>query len=209
MPELPPLSVSLAKIQAWARQHAPGVTFRRPANPAAIENFVEKSGLTMPHDLRQALLIADGESRSSAGMIGNWRLMPIGEIQAAWGLLSKLSEKGAFSGKVPQASPYLRKAWWHNGWIPVVSSDIGHYFCLDTDPPEQERLGQVILFLQDRPERVLVASSLQAWLDRIARDLDSGVYSYDEETGFNGEAFLWSALEGKHLLDDIGGKLVV
>jgi cell wall assembly regulator SMI1 len=185
------------------------VTFRPPADPAAITNFAEKSGLAIPEDLNQELLVADGETRKSAGIIGNWRLLPITEIQAAWGLLTQLTEKGTFAGQEPETPPYIRKAWWHAGWIPVVGSDMGDYFCLDTYPPEPERAEQVLLFLHDRPERPLVAGSLRAWLDRIVRDLDAGVYAYDTEEGFNGEAFMWSALEGKHLLDGGAGKLVV
>jgi len=208
MPDLPPVTESLSRIQAWACSHAPGVTFRPPADPAAITNFAEKSRLVVPDDLRQALLVADGETRKSAGMIGNWRLMPITEIQAAWGLLTKLNEKGAFAGREPETPPYIRAAWWHVGWIPVVGNDTGDYFCLDTDPPEPERAGQVLLYLQDRPERPLVAGSLRTWLDRIARDLDAGVYTYDAKKGFDGEAFMWSALEGKHLLDGTVRKLI-
>lgn len=209
MTECSPISESFAAIKHWALDNAPGVTFRPPAAPGAIDNFAEKSGLTLPDDLRQMLRIADGETQKSAGMIGNWRLMPISEIQAAWGLLTKLAEKGAFSDQEPDASPYIRQTWWHPGWIPVASSDTGHYFCIDTNPPDQERMGQVLLFLQDHPQRPLVAGSLQAWLDRIARDLEAGVYSYDNIEGFDGEAFMWSALEGKHLLDDGDGKLIV
>lgn len=209
MPDLPPLTDSLAKIQTWARKNAPDVTFRPPAKPTEINNFVEKSGLLIPDELRQTLLIMDGETRKSAGMIGNWRLMPISEIQAVWGLLTRLAEKGAFAGQSPQSTPYIRDAWWHQTWIPIVTSDTGDYFCLDTDAPESERNGQVLLFLQDRPERLLIAASLQAWFDRIARDLAEGKYHYDAESGFNSEAFMWSALEGKHLFDDIEGKLVV
>jgi len=208
MPDASPISDSLAAIKSWALKNAPGVTFRPPAAPAAIENFANKSGLIVPAGLRQTLLIIDGETRKSAGMIGNWRLMPISEIQAAWGLLTKLAEKGAFIDQNPDATPYIRQAWWHPGWIPFVSSDTGHFFCLDTDPPEIERNGQILLFLQDQPERPLVAGSLQAWFDRIARDLAADVYSYDETDGFNGEAFMRSALEGKHLFDDIEGKLI-
>ncbi len=208
MAELPPLGESFTKIQSWMKKVTPDVSFRPPANPAAIDHFAHKSSLQISQDLRQYLLIADGETRKSAGAIGNWRLMPINEIQAAWGLLASLSQKGAFSEKRLGASPYLRDAWWHPGWIPIVSSDTGHYFCLDSDPPEPQRTGQVLLYLHDRPERPLVAGSLPAWFDRIARDLVQGIYTYDIENGFNYEAFMWSSLEGKHLFDDINGKLV-
>jgi cell wall assembly regulator SMI1 len=101
------------------------VTFNPPAKPTALENFSEKKGLPVPEEMRRAWLVADGESRKSAGMIGNWRLMPIAEIQAAWGLLTQIAEKGVFSDKEPIKSPYLRHEWWHASWIPVATSDTG------------------------------------------------------------------------------------
>lgn len=208
MPNLPPLTQSLARIQAWVLEHAPEVIFRPPANPAAIANFSDKSGLALPEELREYLLLADGETRKSAGAIGNWRLLPINEIQAVWGLLTTLAAKGAFAGMAPKTSPYIREAWWHAGWIPVAGSDTGNYFCVDTNPPEPKRTGQVLIFLQERPERHLVAGSLPAWFDRIARDLETNVYAYDTINGFDGEAFMWSSLEGKHLFDHKNGKQV-
>jgi len=209
MNNIPPITTTFAQIRTWMQYHAPDVTFRPPTSVNAIDNFQFLSSHAVPKSLRQLLLIADGETRKSAGMIGNWRLMPIAEIQAAWGLLNKLAEKGAFTDRLVKPSPYIRKTWWYSAWIPIVTSDQGDYFCLDTDPPHPDRYGQVLLFLQNKPERPLIAASLEGWFDRIMRDLESGQYQYDEEAGFNGEAFLWSALEGKHLLDDINGTLMV
>lgn len=209
MPEHPPIKDTLAALQAWMENHAAGVAFRPPAYSAALDNFEEKSGLTLPDDLRQLLMLADGETRQSAGSIGNWRIMPINEIQAAWGMLTQLAAKGAFSDLSPDPSPYLRKTWWHPGWVPFVSSDQGNYYCIDTDPPEMERCGQVLLFRQEHTERPLVGASLAHWLSNINRDLTAGVYTFDEVEGFNGEAFLWSSLEGKHLLDKTPGNLIV
>ena len=209
MAEYPPVKESLAKLQAWMLENSPGVSFRPPADPLAMDNFNDKSGLVLPGELRQTLLMADGETRKSAGAIGNWRLMPIAEIQAAWGLLRQLVVKGAFEYLTPNPSPYFRQYWWHLGWIPFVSSDLGDFYCIDTDPPEPSRSEQILLYLKDQPARPLVAPSISAWFSRITRDLDDGVYTYDDTQGFNGEAFLWSSLEGKHLLDDLPGTLMV
>jgi cell wall assembly regulator SMI1 len=208
MSDLPPVTESFAKFQAWMLENALDVTFRPPVNPAAIEDFSAKSGLNLPEDLRQILLIADGEPRKSAGAVGNWRMMPIAEIQAAWGWLTQVAAKGAFIERKPQPSPYIQVTWWHPGWLPFVCNDAGDYFCLDTQPLEPSRYGQILLFFQDRPERPLIAASLVGWLDRINRDLFAGIYTYDEITGFDGEAFLWSALEGKQLLDNPEGRLI-
>ena len=206
MKETQPIQQSLAYFQSWVSQFAPSVVFRPPAKPGAIDSFREISDLSLPEDLCQFLQVTDGETRTSAGMIGNWRLMPIAEIQAAWGLLDKLTEKGAFIDQKPESSPYLHKGWWHPKWVPVVTNDDGDYFCLDTDPPAPSRFGQVILYLQNQPQRPLIAGSLSAWFERIARDLAAGLYSFDPGEGFNCEAFMRSALEGKHVFDGFPGK---
>jgi cell wall assembly regulator SMI1 len=208
MSQIMDITKSFQKILAWISNHTEDINLRPPADPAAILNLTEKSGLSLPEDLHQVLSIADGERRSSAGMIGNWRLMAIAEIQAAWGLLTKLAEKSAFNDQEAQTPVYIRDKWWDESWIPFVTSDSGDYFCLDMNPPETTHIGQVLLFFKDQPDRPLIAGSLSAWFDRIARDLEAGLYIYDGENGFNGEAFMWSALQNKHLFDGIQGKLI-
>ena len=203
-----PIEQSLAYFQNWVAQFAPSIVFRPPVNPTALEYFREKSGLTLPSDLIQYLQITDGETFTSAGMIGNWRLMSLLEVQAAWGLLGKLAEKGAFSELTPEKSPYIRQAWWHPSWIPICTNDTGDYFCLDTDPPDPNRFGQVLLYLKNRPQRPLIASSVSTWFGFIMRDLKAGLYTFDAYEGFNDEGFMKSALEGKHLLDGLEGKLI-
>ncbi len=208
MPQTTALHKAFTQFQDWINTNAPAASYRPPANVAAISNFEDKSNLQIPEELRQLLLIADGEARLSAGSIGNWRLMSIGEIQAAWGLLTQLDLKGAFANLDPQASPYLAPLWWSPAWIPFATNDSGGFFCIDNNPPEPIRTGQVLIFFQDWSPRFLVAGNLSAWFERINDDLRSGVYTYDEVEGFTGEAFLWSSLEGKHLLDAHSGKLI-
>lgn len=208
MAEQIPEALLFNRFQTWMRDHVPDVKFRPPAEEAALDHFSNMSGVELPPLLRQLLLVSDGETRNSAGAIGNWRLMPIKEIQAAWGLLTKLAEKGAFTDQEPKSAPYIRPVWWHAGWIPFVSSDQGHYFCIDSDPIQPVRKGQIILFQQVQPERLLIAGNITSWLKRIVLDLESGVYHYDLEAGFDGEGFMWSALEGKHLFDNPPGKWI-
>ncbi len=202
------ITTLVSDLKAWAQQNAPGIIFNPPADLAAIDHFRNLSSLNLPDAITEMLLFANGESQKSAGLIGNWRLMSIQEIQAAWGWLAALAAKGAFDEQSPLPSPYLYHTWWHRAWVPIVSSDTGDYVCLDTDPPESQRAGQLLLFLQDQPERYLIAANLAAWLAQIKADFDAGLYAYDEENGFNSEALMWSALEGKHHFDQIPGKII-
>ena len=196
-----PILKSFNTIRTWMQQYVLDVHFRPPANPDALAHFEEVSGLVIPDSLRQLLLQADGETHVSAGMFGNWRLMSIAEIQAAWGYLTQITKKGVFNELDPKPSPYITRTWWHPGWIPFITSDAGDYFCLDTDPIEPQRTGQIILFLREHPERYLIATSLDDWLALISQTLFAGFFAYDPERGFNNEAFMCSALEGKHFFE--------
>ena len=122
-------------------------------------------------------------------------------IQAAWGYLTQITKKGVFNELDPKPSPYITRTWWHPGWIPFITNDAGDYFCLDTDPIEPQRTGQIILFLREHPERYLIATSLDDWLALISQTLFAGFFAYDPERGFNNEAFMCSALEGKHFFE--------
>ncbi len=203
------VGTAFTKIMTWMAGKVSDVQFNPPARPNAVRNLAEKSGLNLPEGLTTYLGLADGEKRKSAGAIGNWRMMPVHEIQGQWGLMASLAAKCAFHDSQPvKSSPYIKTYWWNPLWIPIVASDNGHYFCLDTDPPQPDRFGQVMLYLADDPRRYLVAGSLGDWFERIAQDLEAGLYTYDPIEGFNGEAFMWSALEGKHHFDDIPDRLI-
>jgi cell wall assembly regulator SMI1 len=210
------IRTAFERIRDWSRKNVPDLRFNPPADPEALAQLREALPLPIPQDLQTYLRLSDGERWNSSGVIGNWRLMSIEEILRQWKFMQGLIAQGAFDKNIGAAddSPYIKNYWWNPAWIPVVTSGNGHFFCLDTDPPEPDRFGQVLLFLHDDPARYLVASSLGAWFERIARDLESGLYFHGVDEGdgtplFNNEAFMWSSLEGKHIYDDIPGRRIV
>ncbi len=206
------LAKAFETIKQWSEKNLPDAAFNPPATREEINWLAENIEPRLPDDLVTFLQIANGERWNSAGVIGNWRLLEIKFIQDEWGFMAKMAQDGSFGQNTGDAdpSPYIKNYWWNPQWIPIVTSGSGHFFCLDTDPPEPDRFGQVILFLHDDESRYLVASSLTAWFERIARDLESGLYKFDPDEGqLNGEAFMWSSLEGKHLYSSIPGRRIV
>ncbi len=190
---------SLTFIKAWASEHAPEVAFNPPAAPDEMAALKTQTRLEPPEDLWDYLQEANGERWNSSGVIGNWRLLEIKFILDKWSKMAKLARDGIFGANEGEAEvlPAIKNYWWNPNWLPIVTSGSGHFFCLDTDPGEEGQPGQVILFLHDDPERFLVAESLSDWFARIAIDLQRGLYTFDTKEGFNSEALLWSALEGR------------
>ena len=107
---------------------------------------------------------------------------------------------GVFDANVKATNQRVRPVWWSDKWIPFVSSGSGHLIVCDLDPVDARRSGQVVLFLHDDEKRFVLADSIEAWLDAVARDLAAGVYGVANDAFVkNGEAFMPSALEGRDL----------
>jgi len=71
----------------------------------------------------------------------------------------------------------VRPVWWSEQWIPFAYDGVGDLQCIDLDPPEGGKVGQVVTYWHDRGEREHVADSLNEWLAHLADDLEAGKYS--------------------------------
>lgn len=195
------VTASWKRIEAWLAKHAPQYAKALPkgATAAAIDKLEKKIGLTMPAAARESWMRHNGNGFGPA-IIGNWVLMDLDSIASEHKLMKQLCESGTFDEAEADPHPAITKKWWSTAWIPIVSSQSGHFFCIDTDPPEGGTPGQIILFLHDDGLRVLVAHSFEEWLAAIADDLERGIYTFDpNEERFSSEAFMKSSLERKDL----------
>jgi cell wall assembly regulator SMI1 len=185
------------RIVAWLEQHAPALAsrLRGPARAADIAKAERRLGLVLPRDLRESFACHDGDGES--GVIGGWYLMSLDHCCREAKLMRRLVDEGAFAGATAAPHARITSEWWSKRWVPIVSSGSGHSLCVDLAPQPGGHVGQVILFFHDDEKRLLVAESVADWLSTIALDLERGVYAYDLEDSFDGQAFLWSSLEGK------------
>src|SRR5574341_1528042 len=67
-----PVADSWERLERWYKKHLPEVfeSLRPPATKAQIEAFEKATGLTIPEDWRQSLLIHDGQNGSPGAIIG-------------------------------------------------------------------------------------------------------------------------------------------
>ncbi len=78
--------------------------------------------------------------------------------------------------------------WWNPKWIPITYDGAGNQDCLDLDPDINGNYGQIITLWHDCDDRELVAVNFRSWLEKIAEDLESGVYIYNQKYNYLEEA---------------------
>jgi cell wall assembly regulator SMI1 len=198
------ISAALNRINLWLTSSGGEFAFNGGASSGEISELETEIGLSLPDDLKHYLSIYDGEAHISDGIIGNWKLLGHRLISKCFYQQNALLRDGNFGDNTNKSTPYVKGYWWNPKWIPIVSSESGHYHCIDLDPNNEGELGQIILFLHDGDSRFLIARTLSEWFLKIADDLDKGKYKLVDDNGyliFNNEAFMWSSIEGKDLYD--------
>ncbi len=190
-------------LTRWAAACPLDIVFNPGATEAAIAAAEATLGVAFPADLREYLLLADGERWNSDGFIGDWQLLELKFIVQETQRMRALVDDGSFDDNTNAETPAIKGLWWNPQWLPIVTSGSGHFFCVDLDPGPEGTVGQIILFLHDDGGRFLVAPSLRAWFARLAADFERGLYKIvtDEENypHFNSHALMWSSLEGQSL----------
>jgi len=108
-----------------------------------------------------------------------------GQIPDPWWELSEINE--VIRVKELHASMpdlYEEVNWWSDSWIPIGADDDGNHLCVDLDGCFEGVPGQVLVYLHDDSERVILAPSLGAYLEALLAACRDGILKYDEEEGF-------------------------
>lgn len=146
---------------------------RGPVKPAHLVQAESATGLKWPVDLCESLTRHDGEE-GEGGVIRGWRLMPTSDIVAEWEVLARLLRDGDFDAASASPGSGVQRAWWDPAWLPVSENGGGDHHCVDLRPGAGGKIGQVLVFWHDAPERVVVAPSLGELLTGVADEIDTG-----------------------------------
>lgn len=79
--------------------------------------------------------------------------------------------------------PGIKNDWWNPKWIPITADGCGDNFCIDMDPAEAGRAGQIISMWHDAGWREIKSNSFENWIIQYASDPKSGKYIYEEQLG--------------------------
>jgi len=183
------------RIEAWLKEHARSVrkSLRPGAKPEAVAKLEAALGVSLPADFAASVARHNGQAEEAeSGLFPHtdvlgpepaWRLLSLAEIKSFWKLMKELVDAGEFAGRPSTPPAGVRSDWWCPGWVPVADNGGGDAVCLDLSPAEGGRVGQVLLFAHDAPDRPLLAESFGAWLTRLAENLEAGRYVYDSDEG--------------------------
>ena len=177
---------SWARIDAWLRiNELPAKFLPPPGLPEATIRAAEAAmGLELPEDVRESYRVHDGSRRGSyLVLFERGYLLPleaspddesvVESRKSMCEIAEQLaSEYGDIAGEV--AAP-IRKTFWSPRWVPLTCDWESHAVCIDSDPAEGGRVGQVIMRRREADAWVL-APSWGEWLAKYAADLEAGEY---------------------------------
>ena len=151
----------------------------KPATAAKIAGLEKKLSAKLPREACDIYRRHDGQTMGPP-IAGDWKILPLKSVEAQWNIQQKLLEDGAFAGAVATAKGPVRPVWWSSKWIPMAFNGSGDLECIDLEPAENGRVGQIILFRHDNELRECIAESFTAWLEELASDMESEKYVVED-----------------------------
>lgn len=185
MPNLLEPVDALKRINAWVTLHHPDRLpfMRMGADCGTIERVEAKFGRQLPSNLRHMYETHDGQPEGTFALFLNQRWLPLDLVIVAWeDLCSKHISKA--DDDRSHNDQCLTTIVWSANWLPIFGSPRGDHYCIDLGDEHPSRLGQIIWFLYDEPDRPVVARSFAELLTRIAVGVDTGRWRLDE--GYDG-----------------------
>jgi internalin A len=202
----PTRRLSLLTIKLWERLESVLQEFSPkdfeallpPASEEAITQCEKEIGLEFPEELRSAYLRHNGMGRlrpdgalSGCFFGGGDRWYAIEEVAPAWRMMSEVSEDLKADGDEEILFPAPAEWWdalavqpmyWNKNWIPVGAMSSNPDQCIDLAPCPRGAFGQLIQ-LSGEGEPLLLAPSLNDWIDFVAKSFETGRFTADPQSG--------------------------
>lgn len=171
----------------WITQNAPEleIELNGGASLTEIQRLEEKIGHKLPEDFRNFYSSHNGQKQSTGrdGLIHGDSILSISEIITVWDGWEEFRKLPFYSEFVADPNPGLKADWWNSLWIPFTSNGGGDSYCIDLDPSDSGKKGQVLRLIHDEPQRTIHGHSFSDWIDGYLAQLASGVYIFSEKYG--------------------------
>ena len=140
---------TIRKIYKKEAKGKTGYPSMKPATDAEIKAFEKKIGKTLPEDFTEYLKSNDIPMAFNFGCFA----LSFAQIVEEWDQLKQQLDAGLFDDKLKALKEndqgnrdggYIKKAWWHDKWIPFAKDDEGNLKCIDLDPAKGGDRGQVL-----------------------------------------------------------------
>ncbi|KVO63756.1 hypothetical protein WT66_12150 [Burkholderia stagnalis] len=163
------IAAAWSRLDAWRRTlpaDAPE-PFRGPASDEDLRALEAGLGVALPAAWRESLRLHDGQEAGRTEPFAGETLLSARQILVQWSIWHDLVARGDLADCEGEPEPGIRGDWYNLKWIPLTHNGSGDHLCIDLDPDEGGRIGQVIRVWHDSPEREHVAESVGEWLARV------------------------------------------
>lgn len=154
-----------------------------PATDQEILELQEALGVQLPADFVVCLKIHNGQRNMAGGLFDNSEFLSTEAILDQWQVWKDLLDSGEFEGISSEPDAGVKDDWWNPKWIPFSHNGGGDHYCIDLDPTDAGRLGQIITMWHDMSNREIQAESFGSWFEKYVSAVLSGRYKYSEDFG--------------------------
>ena len=174
---------SWERIEQWFRVHAPETlsALRPGVSKDQLTAFQQATGLALPEDVCESLLLHDGQEDFYPGVIMGEPMAPLQEIEFLLGFYRQTCEEYQQSdadceldvGCTSYPVDAIRCRYFNWKWIALGDWD-GNCYGVDLDPGPNGVSGQVINFGRDEEKKYVLATSWAHFLEDVADELEAG-----------------------------------
>ena len=111
-----------------------------------------------------------------------WELLSLEEVVSRWNM-----SRGTYQDLLAPVQPedQVEPRIWNLHWIPLLKQDDGTLLCLDLAPGPAGQQEQLLEVFWEESQRPVIVASFGELLSTFADDLEAGIYTWDEEFGFD------------------------
>jgi len=165
-----------AEIEEWLFANAPDAIPFLPAgaSPSAFAAAERQLGYHIPADVKEFLAVHDGSGHLWLHDRGEF--MSLKTMLSLWDMEVDLWGNGNNDEWAKPSGP-IRKKWFTRDWLPLLDARTGDYVCLDMNPPNDGKLGQLFSWHHDGGPTEVIADSFSTLLGEFVHELKAGSYS--------------------------------
>jgi cell wall assembly regulator SMI1 len=173
------------KIETWLSKNAANVllSLADGATDEEIARAEEIMEIKFTEDFKASYRIHNGQKgNANTGFINGWDFLSLIGIVSEW---QDWVDMGEFNEPFSKPEKGIKNDWFNNKWLPLTSNGNSDHHCLDLDPDQDGKYGQIIMLWHDDPLRSLQADNFTEFLSNFADDLENGGYLVDEKYGLS------------------------
>jgi cell wall assembly regulator SMI1 len=114
----------------------------------------------------------------------DWTLCSTEEIIEHWKNEKALLDSGDYEDYEPDADIRVQPVWWDTGWVPFAHENGCNYLCIDTNPTEKGKKGQIIYYHHEDSQRYVEASSLLDLFVSMLKSFEKGTIAIHEKYNY-------------------------